>query len=1007
MQGVLDNCETESLGPNPDSFCEEHITFRDGPKCTDEATCDFASPILLEKLRQIQPRTLPDMQAGISPEATDVVSSLPRGTCTGTLLLPPGVAAKPPRPPAPPPAPPELCDDDGAVCGHLNDGECDDGGAGSVYSLCPYGKDCTDCGARVSSPPPLPPPPSSRPLSPRWVECGRRNRCGPQVAGWAIPDARHEVRCCSGTKLGAMWDKRAGCDVWAESDGPEMGGCHHGKTFEEAEAVCAGAGARLCTKDELASDCTRGTGCGHDRDLVWSSTELMPSSPKPAPPAPAPPPPLSLPPRPPPASPEAADVPSPLTSYRRHGGLNCQGGGGGMMIDAPNSPVATNVDAAGCAALCHGTEGCAATLHQSADYTWVPRLNKNCYNGAGATEVAIAMTGSSEVCLNMPLAECKTQCILVAECEGITWANSDSDDHGLCCLRKDITRRECDSGGGEWDTHELTRRPVGTRGGCWRMSGVTLSQCDAQNEGFDTYVRDERPAQPWWQTTHFAERVVMPRHYKCAASATCTLPELQNVVLPQLEAAGYSVVNIDWPVHASPDALFMGFGIHSPYDVDPLLGTTAEWDAFVAEAHERGIKVILDFNPSYWWTGSPTFKQAEAHVRTFGASRSRQPAGSPARWFRWRSSCGSSPLQKPPDDWDDLNDFTMDWVYSPDAEACYYAVWGGTGTPRYGGQPTADLASPEWRAELTNILTHWVTNRGADGFLIDAPPELLSAPGNAPNFDMSHALVASYIRDVIVDPVHALGAAVFGEIYNLQVPPIAKQFDGGRNTDMGGHGNPVVEGFPSLVHDMVVAQDARGLEPLLQRTVDVYTRWGIVPRTQPHSGGGRSLKGIKAAATALLGGYYYIRFGPDCSSPYETGYGASPAGNEWPGGCFGDWSAAPALASTLIAMRSSPALRPGTPRTKLALSGEAATRAYAALRMSEGTGALVLLNFANSQSVQVTLSAAALAASSIRTPQTPVDLIDGGDGPPMNGGSWRVTLPTRGWKVYGVVLGGR
>ncbi|EOD12128.1 hypothetical protein EMIHUDRAFT_213905 [Emiliania huxleyi CCMP1516] len=242
MQGVLDNCETESLGPNPDSFCEEHITFRDGPKCTDEATCDFASPILLEKLRQIQPRTLPDMRAGISPEATDVVSSLPRGTCTGTLLLPPGVAAKPPRPPAQPPAPPELCDDDGAVCGHLNDGECDDGGAGSVYSLCPYGKDCTDCGARV--------------------------------AGWAIPDARHEVRCCSGTQLGAMWDKRAGCDVWAESDGPEMGGCHHGKTFEEAEAVCAGAGARLCTKDELASDCTRGTGCGHDRDLARSSDPL-------------------------------------------------------------------------------------------------------------------------------------------------------------------------------------------------------------------------------------------------------------------------------------------------------------------------------------------------------------------------------------------------------------------------------------------------------------------------------------------------------------------------------------------------------------------------------------------------------------------------------------------------------------------------------------------------------------------------------------------------------------
>ena len=30
-------------------------------------------------------------------------------------------------------------------------------------------------------------------------------------------------------------------------------------------------GARLCTRAELQADCTAGTGCGHDGDLVWSS----------------------------------------------------------------------------------------------------------------------------------------------------------------------------------------------------------------------------------------------------------------------------------------------------------------------------------------------------------------------------------------------------------------------------------------------------------------------------------------------------------------------------------------------------------------------------------------------------------------------------------------------------------------------------------------------------------------------------------------------------------------
>lgn len=37
------------------------------------------------------------------------------------------------------------------TCAYPNDGECDDGGAGSVTSLCTYGSDCGDCGSRTGS----------------------------------------------------------------------------------------------------------------------------------------------------------------------------------------------------------------------------------------------------------------------------------------------------------------------------------------------------------------------------------------------------------------------------------------------------------------------------------------------------------------------------------------------------------------------------------------------------------------------------------------------------------------------------------------------------------------------------------------------------------------------------------------------------------------------------------------------------------------------------------------
>merc|ERR1712185_141181 len=68
-----------------------------------------------------------------------------------------------------------------------------------------------------------------------------------------------------------------------------MGDCHERKTFVEAAAICSDAGARLCTAAELRADCTRGTGCGHDAQLVWSSDAQASPSPSPAPsPAPSP-----------------------------------------------------------------------------------------------------------------------------------------------------------------------------------------------------------------------------------------------------------------------------------------------------------------------------------------------------------------------------------------------------------------------------------------------------------------------------------------------------------------------------------------------------------------------------------------------------------------------------------------------------------------------------------------------------------------------------------------------
>eukprot|EP01047_Picozoa_sp_COSAG01_P046434 COSAG01_NODE_4361_length_5098_cov_2.121024_1_plen_1077_part_10 len=87
----------------------------------------------------------------------------------------------------------------------------------------------------------------------------------------------HEVRCCSDFSI-PRYSRRRGCSVWAESNFQNSGvRCTAAKTMEEAAAVCEADGARLCTAAELAADCTAGTGCMHDNDMIWSGDACQPT----------------------------------------------------------------------------------------------------------------------------------------------------------------------------------------------------------------------------------------------------------------------------------------------------------------------------------------------------------------------------------------------------------------------------------------------------------------------------------------------------------------------------------------------------------------------------------------------------------------------------------------------------------------------------------------------------------------------------------------------------------
>jgi len=88
--------------------------------------------------------------------------------------------------------------------------------------------------------------------------CLNQNTEVPRAVVSSDAGATASVRCCS------MEGDRCDTDHLP-------GGCQSGKTFEEATAICAANGERLCTEEEIIDRVCCGTGCGFDGHQVWVS----------------------------------------------------------------------------------------------------------------------------------------------------------------------------------------------------------------------------------------------------------------------------------------------------------------------------------------------------------------------------------------------------------------------------------------------------------------------------------------------------------------------------------------------------------------------------------------------------------------------------------------------------------------------------------------------------------------------------------------------------------------
>ena len=149
------------------------------------------------------------------------------------------------------------------------------------------------------------------------------------------------------------------------------------------------------------------------------------------------------------------------------------------------------------------------------------------------------------------------------------------------------------------------------------------------------------------------------------------------------------------PIFKSPMADF-GYDISDYRAVDPLFGTLADLDALIADAHGRGLKVILDLVPNHTSDQHPWFLE------------SRSSRDNPKRdWYIWRDAGvdGSAP-----NNW--LGNFGGSaWEWDPATAQFYYHAY----LPE---QPDLNWRNPEVQAAMFEVMRFWL-DRGVDGFRVD------------------------------------------------------------------------------------------------------------------------------------------------------------------------------------------------------------------------------------------------------------------------------------------------
>lgn len=248
---------------------------------------------------------------------------------------------------------------------------------------------------------------------------------------------------------------------------------------------------------------------------------------------------------------------------------------------------------------------------------------------------------------------------------------------------------------------------------------------------------------PWWQSAVIYQ--IYPKSFQ--DSAARGTGDLKGIMarLDYLKTLGVDALWLT-PVYVSPQ-VDNGYDIADYLAIDPAYGTMADFEALLAAAHARDIRIVMDIVVNHTSTEHAWFKSAlgdkNSPYRDYYIWRDPVDGGVPNNW---QSKFGGSA-----------------WELDSATGQYYLHLF---------AREQADLnwENPAVRAEVKNIIHFWA-KKGVDGFRLDVI-NLISKDQAFPNDEIGDGRrfytdgprIHEFLQDVSRDVFAPVGAMTVGEM---------------------------------------------------------------------------------------------------------------------------------------------------------------------------------------------------------------------------------------------------